>query len=277
MQGETLRLPLRHFRQYPPENWAGETTELVQVDVASSAFCLVDVYGLGLHPDDAPPHEYPALSSEASLGREVPMLKERIFPALQAARAIGLPVIYVNNSAPRIEFSKGQLGILLQRVTGYRMEDLMSERDADDREYHRSDSRFVEISKLLAPEPGEYFIRKHAYSGFHETRLDSLLRNLNIRSIVFVGFSLDVCLGSTMVDALNRNYEVILLRDCTLASDTPEESEKLAFTTRMITWAEMVVGRTTTSEDFIDECRSLLEARRAGDPLDAEASPPARR
>ena len=262
MEGEAFRLPLRHYRQYPPDGWAGEITEDVDVEVTRSAFCLVDVYGLGLHPDDEVPHEYPALSSEASLHREVPILKEHVLPTLEAARAVGLPVIYVNNSAPRIEFSKGQLGMLLERVTGYRMEDLMSEPDADDLEYHRSASRFVQISKLLEPKPGEYFIRKHAYSGFHETRLDSLLRNLDIRSIVFVGFSLDVCLGATMLDALNRDYEVILLRDCTLACDTPEESETLAFTTRMITWAEMVVARTTTSKAFIDECDALVKARR---------------
>jgi hypothetical protein len=40
-----------------------------------------------------------------------------------------------------------------------------------------------------------------------------------------------------MLDALNRNYRIVLLRDCTLASDTPEEATTLAFTQRMITWA----------------------------------------
>jgi nicotinamidase-related amidase len=171
--------------------------------------------------------------------------------------------VYVNNAAPRIEFSRGALGRLLQRVTGYRMEDLLAERTADDLEYHRGDSRFVEISRLIAPEPGDFFIRKHAYSGFFETRLDSLLRNLGIDTIIFVGFSLDVCLMCTMLDALNLNYEVILLRDCTLASDLPDEAETLAFTRRMITWAEMAVARTTTSADFIAAARPLAEVSRA--------------
>jgi len=117
----------------------------------------------------------------------------------------------------------------------------------------------VEISKLLAPQVGDYFVRKHAYSGFFETRLDSLLRNLRVETIVFVGFSLDVCLMCTMLDALNLNYEVVLLRDCTLASDLPDEAASLAFTRRMVTWAEMVVGRTTTSVEFIAAAEPLLK------------------
>jgi ureidoacrylate peracid hydrolase len=259
---ESLSLPLRYYRLYPPERWQGETTEETQVPLSGAAFCLVDVYGLGHHPDDEAPHVYPALSSDTSLPREAVILRERIRPALEAAREVGLPVVYVNNAAPRIEFSEGELGQLLERVTGYRMEDLMAEPQADDLEYHRGESQFVQISKLLAPQAGEYFIRKHAYSGFYETRLDSLLRNLGVRTLIFVGFSLDCCLLGTMLDALNRNYKVILLRDCTLASDTPEEAETSAFTQRMVTWAEMIVGCTTTSADFIRGCDQVIGARR---------------
>jgi nicotinamidase-related amidase len=248
----TITLPLRHYRLYPPERWAGEQVDNVEFDLARTAFCLVDVYGLGHHPEDGQAHEYPALSSASSVGAEGEVVREAISPALAAARKLRLPIIYVNNAAPRIGFSQGALGRLLHRVTGYRMEELLAERYADDFEYHRGDSRFVEISHLISPQAGDYFIRKHAYSGFFESRLDSLLRNLGIENIIFVGFSLDVCLMCTMLDALNLNYEVILLRDCTLASDLPEEAETLAFTRRMITWAEMAVGRTATSNEFIE-------------------------
>ena len=137
------------------------------------------------------------------------------------------------------------------------MDSLLSERMADDLEYTRSDSRYVEISKLLAPAPGEYFVRKHAYSGFFGTRLDALLRNLDIKTIIFVGFSLDCCLLATMIDALAYNYDVILLRDCTLATDLEDELESLSFTRRMITWSEMIVGCSTSSQEFINACDQL--------------------
>jgi len=251
-------LPLRHYRLYPPEAWLGEEVQRTEIDVGTTAFCLVDVYGLGHDPDDADAHEYPALSSASSIGAEGTVVRTAIKPALDVARQLGLPIVYVNNAAPRIEFSRGALGRLLWRVTGYPMEELLAERGADDLEYHRGDGRFVEISKLIAPQAGDYFVRKHAYSGFFETRLDSLLRNLRVETIIFVGFSLDVCLMCTMLDALNLNYEVVLLRDCTLASDLPAEAPTLAFTQRMVTWAEMVVGRTATSADFIAAAQPLL-------------------
>jgi hypothetical protein len=64
-----------------------------------------------------------------------------------------------------------------------------------------------------------------------------------------------------MIDALNRNFEVILLRDCTLASDLPQELDDLEFTNRMITWAEMIVGRTTTCDAFVAACRELADTQ----------------
>ena len=69
--------------------------------------------------------------------------------------------------------------------------------------------------------------------------------------IVFVGFALDACLLATTLDALYRGYEVVVLRDCTLACDKPDEASTLSFTKRMVTWIEMMVGRTATSQAFI--------------------------
>jgi ureidoacrylate peracid hydrolase len=150
------------------------------------------------------------------------------------------------------------------RVTGHAIDELFAERSADDQEYHRGNSTFVEISKLIAPQPGEHFIRKHVHSGFYETRLDSLLRNLGTETIVFVGFALDACLLATMLDAMYRNYDIVLLRDCTLACDLPSEAESLSFTNRMVTWVEMMVGWTATSQQFVTACQKVGRERQSG-------------
>jgi nicotinamidase-related amidase len=256
-----LSLPTRHFRMYPPEEFHGKTDAVFDIDASHVAFCLVDVYGLGHHPDDEPAHEYPALSSAGSVPVEAGIIREAIHPSLLAARRAGLPIVYVNNSAPRIALRESAFGELLDRVMGMPMDEILAERVADGLEYTRGDGRFVEISKLLAPEPGEYFIRKHAYSGFFGTRLDALLRNLDVKTLVMVGFSLDCCLLATMIDALQLDYEVVLLRDCTLATDLEDELDGLRFTNRMITWAEMIVGRTATSAAFIEACDQLAVGR----------------
>jgi ureidoacrylate peracid hydrolase len=258
---ETLLLPLRYYRMFPPENWEGEAVETREIRLATTAFCLVDVYGLGQHPDDPEPHAAPPLSSASSVGAEGAVIQDHIHPTLLAARQTRLPIIYVNNSAPRIALMNGRFARHEQRVTGHAIDELFAERSADDAEYHRGESRFVEISKLIAPEAGEYFVRKHVHSGFYETRLDSLLRNLGIETIVFVGFALDACLLATMLDAMYRDYDIILVRDATLACDLPHEAETLSFTNRMVTWVEMMVGWTTTSAEFITACEAVTSER----------------
>jgi nicotinamidase-related amidase len=60
-----------------------------------------------------------------------------------------------------------------------------------------------------------------------------------------------------MIDALNLNYEVILLRDCTLSGVEALAGEKqgtYGFTERIVIWSEIYIGRSTTAEDFIRAC-----------------------
>jgi len=62
---------------------------------------------------------------------------------------------------------------------------------------------------------------------------------------------------STVLDALYRNFKVILLRDCTLASELPHEIDTMAFTKRMLLWFEALVGVTVDSQVFITACHAV--------------------
>ena len=79
---------------------------------------------------------------------------------------------------------------------------------------------------MIAPQSDDYYIRKYVYSGFWDTRLDSLLRNLGIRTLVCAGFAADICLLGTMIDALYRNYRIVLLRDATQAVEIPDSTAR---------------------------------------------------
>ena len=141
---------------------------------------------------------------------------------------------------------------MLQRQLNTDMERMFAEDDVDPKEYHFGESDHVKISKLLQPRRSEYFIRKHVYSGFVGTRLDLLLRYLDIKNLFAVGFSADACLMTTVIDALWHDYKVILLRDCTLANDFPEEQADLLGTQRMIRMMESLYCVSVTSQEFID-------------------------
>jgi ureidoacrylate peracid hydrolase len=67
----------------------------------------------------------------------------------------------------------------------------------------------------LAPHEGDLVVAKHRYSGFYQTDLDGRLRGLGIRSLIFTGCTTSVCVESTLRDAMYRDYQCVLLEDCT--------------------------------------------------------------
>jgi ureidoacrylate peracid hydrolase len=111
----------------------------------------------------------------------------------------------------------------------------------------------------LEPQAGEPVVTKHRYSGFFETELDSLLRSLDAYTLVTVGFDSRICLASTTIDAMYRNYRVVVLRDSigTSPYSTGENAETgngewaAASAVRFI---ETNVGYTATSEQWITAC-----------------------
>jgi ureidoacrylate peracid hydrolase len=265
-----LNLKTRYYRLFPSTGYLGYGYEDYEAEYGRSAFLVIDVYGLGFHPDDPLPAyskdghstgERPALAWLNSSLHEDRIIKTALLPALGAAREINLPVIYLNNSAPKIGLRFSEFGKVLKRQLNTDMEHMFAEDEVDPKEYHYGESDHVKISKLLTPRENEYFIRKHVYSGFVGTRLDLLLRYLDIKNLFIVGFSADACLMTTIIDALWRNYKAILLRDCTLANDFPEEQAELLGTQRMVKMMESLYCVSVTSQEFIEATREYASAQ----------------
>ncbi len=274
-----IHLKTRFYRLFPSTGYLGYGFEDYEADYDRSAFLVIDVYGLGFHPDDPLPAyskdghasaERPALAWLDSSKHEDRIIKTALYPALEAARAIQMPVIYLNNSAPKIGLCYSEFGKVLKRQLNTDMEHMFAEDEIDPKEYHFGESDHVKISKLLTPRENEYFIRKHVYSGFVGTRLDLLLRYLDIKNLFTVGFSADACLMTTIIDALWRNYKVVLLRDCTLANDFPEEQEELLGTQRMVKMLESLYCVSVTSQEFIEAVKEY----KAANPVKTAVSAP---
>jgi ureidoacrylate peracid hydrolase len=263
---KSLKLKTRYYRLFPADGYLGYAYEDYEAEFGRSAFLVVDVYGLGFHPDDPRPSYMqdehlegarPALAWLGSADHEDRIVKTALLPALNAAREIKLPIIYLNNSAPRLGLRNSEFGKVLSRQLNTDMESMFAEDEVDPKEYHYGDSDHVKISKLLYPQEGEYFIRKHVYSGFVGTRLDLLLRYLDIKNLFTVGFSADACLMTTVIDALWHDYKVILLRDCTLANDFPEEQSELLGTQRLVKMMEALYCVSITSQEFIEATQAF--------------------
>ncbi len=65
----------------------------------------------------------------------------------------------------------------------------------------------------VQPEQGEFIVNKHRYSAFVNTRLDSVLRTLQIDTLVVTGVSTNVCVESTARDGFMLDYHIVLLKD----------------------------------------------------------------
>ncbi|MBN2982744.1 cysteine hydrolase family protein [Cohnella algarum] len=64
----------------------------------------------------------------------------------------------------------------------------------------------------------DIYVDKYRMSGFWDTPLDSILRNLNVRTLFFAGVNVDQCVMATLEDAVCLGYDAVLLEDCSATS-----------------------------------------------------------
>lgn len=70
-----------------------------------------------------------------------------------------------------------------------------------------------DIIDELAPHAGEPVIDKPGYSAFQQTDLDIMLRNQNIQQLILTGVTTEVCIQSTLREAIDRGYDCITVSD----------------------------------------------------------------
>ena len=245
-----LSLAGRYYRMYPPEAYLGHAEETLELALQETAFVLIDVYGLGYSPGEPEPAR-PALFYKGSTEVERNVMVNCVKPALEAARRIGMPIVYLNNSNQMVATQQSEFGSILVRTHGLTVE-----------ERWETDPVEFRFSKLVEPKPGEYVVRKQMYSGFFETCLETLLRNLRIKNLVAVGFASNACVLGTLTDALYRNYRIVLLRDCTAAMEYHDTMEGQTVTAQIVRHVEAFLGYTATSREFVRSCESLSPPER---------------
>lgn len=82
------------------------------------------------------------------------------------------------------------------------------------------DSEFVDEIKDLADDP-TYVVMKHRFGAFFETRLDTLLDMLGVRTLFVSGVTANACVETTLREAYLRDYDVVAVTDA-IAAVRPE-------------------------------------------------------
>ena len=134
---------------------------------------------------------------------------------LEAARAAGLPVVYVTmEHAPDLSDVGPADGPHWIKHSRLHVGDRVSAPDGSEGRILIRNTWNTQILDRLAPEPGDAIVPKHRYSGFFETRLDEVLRDAGAKHLLVAGCTTSVCVEATVRDAMYRDYTCIVLEDC---------------------------------------------------------------
>jgi nicotinamidase-related amidase len=133
-----------------------------------------------------------------------------VAPALRAARraaalkrrarALGAPVIYVNDN---FRLWKSDFRGVIEHCE------------------NASDAARALVA-AIRPGADDYFVLKPRNSAFYQTPLTVLLEDLGIARVVLAGLTADNCVFFTANDAHLRGYEIIVASDC-VASIVPDD------------------------------------------------------
>jgi ureidoacrylate peracid hydrolase len=129
---------------------------------------------------------------------------EKIRNLIQICRSKGIRVIYTKVAFRRDGADMGLIGEFFEPIKK--------------REILIDDQKGTEIIDELAPLPDDVIIRKvDSYSAFHNTALESILRNLKIDTIILVGGATNVGVEAAARDAHSRGIKPIVLEDATFS------------------------------------------------------------
>lgn len=246
-QPRSIKLPCRYYRMYPQGNPLGYAEEEVELDLNETVFLIVDVYGLGF--DDGQLADVDEFYRQSVCANR-DIVVNHIRPAKLAAKALGVPVVYLTNYLAPSTTTENEWRKMSMRTA-----------NIDVLEAWREPNDVLKHSKIIAPEPDDYLIKKQHYSGFFETHLESLLKELGAKTLVTVGFDSQICLRGTVTDALYRNYRVIVLRDCVATSEFPETEEGRWSNFLAVRYFETCIGYTATAENFICASEDALRTQ----------------
>lgn len=131
---------------------------------------------------------------------------------IDAARRAGVPVIYVvkvsfSERAPTLGFHNAKrdpAGLIL------------------------ADSWDGAVVEALRPQPGEPVVQKLAYSAFHGTSFDALLRRMGIRQLAVIGVTTSICIESTVRDAAQHGLDVYVARDASAEWEASRHEQSIS-------------------------------------------------
>ncbi len=178
----------------------------VTIDLARTALIVVDMQNDFCHPD----------GWLAGIGVDISRARAPIEPLrhlLPALRAAGVPIIWVNwgTRPDRANLSPALRHVYDPAGGGVGLGDPSPRTGA---RVLQAGSWSAQVVDELVAAAADLRVDKHRMSGFWDTPLDAILRNLAVTTVLFGGVNLDQCVLHTMADANFLGYDTLLVEDC---------------------------------------------------------------
>ena len=104
----------------------------------------------------------------------------------------------------------------------------------------------------VSPSEGEIVITKPGKGAFYKTRLNEILRDLEISTLLFTGVTTEVCVQTSMREAADRGFQTLIVNDATASYFDEYHSS----TIDMMTSQGGIVGCSVTTEQTINAFES---------------------
>lgn len=163
-----------------------------------SALLFFDTLNIYLHPSD--PAAQARINDDGIIDRMVRIAG--------ACREAGIPVFYAQ--ADHRPDGKDFVPTVVDR--GYDLPDRRGPRITAPPPV-AAGGHGAEIIPELAPQAGDYVIKKHRWSSFYQTHLELSLRAAGIDTLLLSGGSTEVGIASTAYSARDRDFNLVILRD----------------------------------------------------------------
>ncbi|WOB45048.1 cysteine hydrolase [Thermoleptolyngbya oregonensis NK1-22] len=188
-------------------------TKTLRVDLAKAAMLVIDMQNDFCHPDGWLAH----------IGVDVTPARAPIGPLqglLPVLRGLDVPILWINwgNRPDLLNISAGLRHVYNSSGDGVGLGDPLPKNGAP---VLQKDSWAAAVVDELEQLPQDIKVDKYRMSGFWDTPLDSILRNLGRTTLFFGGVNADQCVMATLQDANFLGYDCILVSDCT-ATTSPE-------------------------------------------------------
>ena len=152
-------------------------------------------------------------------GIDLSMIQRAVSPTarvLAAARKTGVKIVYLKMGfRPDLSDVGPSESPNRMRHMLFGVGETMHAPDGTESRILIRDTWNTEILPELAPQANDVVIYKHRFSGFYQTDLDAILKQLGVKYLIVTGCTTSVCVESTVREAMFRDYACVLLEDCT--------------------------------------------------------------